>query len=193
MDTAERRRILFEKITANNQWRKRDELLHRLPPSLAGVLGDSPCIYSIEIDSILRRFLPFNRSGVSSSSFMPPHYEYAEAAWENKLLARLSRLVVPRLVGKAFLLLKPPTGVHFEGQDFYLPDLPLFVVEFRWAVPLLTDLWACCTGGLILVEQDLRAGVLIDNYIGYLSEDPNPREIIYEVGLWPVEPDEPDD
>jgi hypothetical protein len=122
---------------------------------------------------------------------MPPHYEYAEAAWENKLLARLSRLVVPRLVGKAFLLLNLPTGVHFEGQDFYLPDLPLFVVEFRWAVPLLTDLWACCTGGLILVEQDLRAGVLIDNYIGYLSEDPNPREIIYEVGLWPVEPDEP--
>lgn len=193
MEAVERRRILFEKITANNQRRKRDELLHCLPPSLAGVLGDSPCIYSIEIDSILRRFLPFNRSGVGASSFIPAHYEYAEVAWENKLLARLSRLVVPRLVGKAFLLLKPPTGVRFEGQDFYLPDLPLFVVEFRWAVPLLTDLWACCTGGLILVEQNLRAGVLIDNYIGYLLEDPNPREIIYEVGLWPVQADEPAD
>ncbi len=193
MGAAERRRVLFEKITANNQRWKRDDLLHRLPPSLAGVLGDSSCIYSIEIDSILRRFLPVNPSGVGSSSFMPPHYEYAEMAWENKLLARLCRLVVPRLIGKAILLLEPPTIVHFEGQGFYLPDTPLFVVEFRWAAPLLTDLWTCCTGGLILVEQDLRAGVLIDNYIGYLSGDPNPREIIYEVGLWPVQPDEPAD
>src|SRR5262249_9863042 len=91
----------------------------------------------------------------------------------------------------AFLLLKPPSGVHFEGQRFYLPDVPLFVVDFQWAAPLLKDLWPYCTGGLFLVEQDLRAGVLIENYIDYLPEDRNPKEIVYEVALWPTEPEAP--
>jgi len=186
MDDHERRRILFEKITANNQRRKREELLHRLPPNLSNVLGGSPCIYATEIDSILRRFLPFSQSGLGSLGIMPPHYEYAEVAWENKMFDLTPRLVIPKLAGRAFLLLKPPTGVHFEGQGFYLPDVPLFVVDFQWAAPLLKDFWAYCTGGLILVEQDLRAGVLIDNYIGYLQEDLNPREIVYKVALWPV-------
>lgn len=190
MDAAERRRLLFEKITANNQRRKREELLSRLPPNLFRVLNGSPCVYSIEIDSILRRFLPFNRSGVGSSGFLPPHYEYAEVAWENKMLGLLPRVVVPRLTGRAFLLLQPPCVVYFEGQEFYLPDVPLFEVEFRWAAPLLKDLWAFCTGGLFLVEQDLRAGVLIDNYLGILPEDPNPREIVYEVALWPIRSNE---
>src|SRR5262249_27155930 len=168
MDAAARRRLLFEKVTANNQRRQREELLSRLPPHLSNVLGGNPCIYSVEIDPILRRFLPFNRSGVGSEGFMPPHYNFAEVAWESKMLALLPRLVVPRLAGKAFLLLKPPSGVHFEGQRFYLPDVPLFVVDFQWAAPLLKDLWPYCTGGLFLVEQDLRAGVLIENYIDYL-------------------------
>lgn len=191
MDAADRRRLLFEKITANSQRRQREELLRLLPRHLSDVIGDSPCIYSVEIDPILRRFIPFDRAGVGPQGFIPPYYEFAEVAWEDKLLGLLSRLVVPRLAGKAFLLLKPPTLVHFEGQDFYLPDFPLFVVDFRWVVPLLTDLWACCADGLILVEENLLAGVLIDKYSGYLSEDPNKREIIYEIGQWPVQPDEP--
>jgi hypothetical protein len=190
MDAAERRRMLFDKITANNQRREREHLLRRLPPHLADVLGNSPCIYSTEIDPLLRRFLPFDRSGVGSSGFFPPHYQYAEVASDDKLLALLSRLGVPRLAGKASLLLKTPTGVFFEEQGLYLPEIPLFVVDFQWAAPLLNHLWACCTGGLFLVEQDLRAGLLIDNYIGYLPEDWNWREIVYTVGLWPVQPDE---
>ncbi len=191
MDAAERRRLLFKKVTANSQRRKREELLNRLPPHLSGVLGDSLCIYSVEIDSILQRFLPFNQSGLGSSGFMPSHYVYAEVAWEDKMLTLLHRLVVPPFAGKAFLLLQTPADVRFEGQGFYLPDIPLFVVEFRWAVPLLKDLLAYCTGGLFLVEQDLRAGVLIDIFCGIVLEDPNPSEIAYEVALWPVQSDDP--
>ncbi len=190
MDATERRRLLFEKVTANNQRRKREELLRRLPPDLSHVLRGSTCVYSVEIDSILRRFLPFNRSGVGSSGITPPNYHYVEVGWENKMLALLPRLPVPHRAGRGFLMLDAPAGVYFERQVFYLPDVPLFVVEFRWALPLLTELWSYCTGGLFLVEEDLRAGVLVDKYCGILPEDPNPNEIAYEVGLWPVQADE---
>ena len=190
MDATERRRLLFEKVIANNQRRKREELLSRLPPDLSHVLGGSPCIYSVEIDSVLRRFVPFNRSGVGSSGFMPPNYDYVEVGWENKMLALLPRVVVPHLAGQGFLMLDAPAGVYFEGHLYYLPDVPVFLVEFRWAVALLTELWSYCIGGLFLVERDLRAGVLIDKYCGILPEDPNPSEIAYEVALWPVQPDE---
>src|SRR5260370_1211719 len=102
MDAATRRRLLFEKVTANNQRRRREALLSRLPPRLSNVLGGSPCIYSVEIDPILRRFLPFKPSGVGSDGSVPPYYKYAEVAWESKMLGLLPRLVVPRLAGKAF-------------------------------------------------------------------------------------------
>lgn len=193
MNDAERRKLIFEKVTANNQRRKREELLNKLPPHLSGVIGGSPCIYSIQIDSILRRFLPFNRTGLGSSGMAPSHYDYAELAWENQVIALLPRLVVPGLVGKAFLLLKSPDEVHFEGRSFYLPDVPLFTVEFRWAIANLKDLWANCEGGLFLVEQDLLAGVLIDTFSGVLPEDPNPCEVGYEVALWPDQPDDSSD
>ena len=192
MDAAARRRHLFEKVTANNQRRRREELLSRLPPHLSNALAGSPCIYSVAIDPILRRCFPFNHSGIGSEGFVPPHYTYAEVAWESKVFGLLPRLAVPRLARKAFLLLAPPSGVHFEGQGFYLPDAPLFVVDFPWAVPLLKDLWPYGTGVLGLVEEDLRAGVLISNYIGYLPADWNPKEIVYTVGLWPTETDDPD-
>ena len=183
MDAEERRRLLFEKIAANNQRRQRERLLSRLPPRLSQILGGSPCIYSVEIDPILRRFVPFNRSGIGPKEFLPPHYVYAEVAWESKMLALLPRLVIPRTAGKAFLLLQSPT---------YCPDIPLFVVEFRWASPILQDLWAYCSSGLLLVEQDLRAGVLIGTSGGYLPEDFNPKEIVYELALWPTQPEDPE-
>jgi hypothetical protein len=193
MNDAERRKLLFEKVTANKQRRERDELLDRLPPHLSGVIGGSPCTYSVQIDSILRRFLPFNQTGLGSSGMVPPHYGYAEVAWENQVIALLPRLVVPRLAGKAFLLLKSPEEVHFEGHGYYLPDVPLFTVEFRWAVAHLKDLWDNGEGCLFLVEQDLVAGVLIDTFSGILPKDPNPSEVVYEVALWPDQPDESSD
>jgi hypothetical protein len=182
MDAEERRRVLFEKIAANNQRRQREKLLSRLPTHLSQVLGGSPCIYSVEMDPILRRFVPFNRSGIGSEEFLPPHYEYAEVAWESKMLALLPRLILPRLAGKAFLLLESPR---------YYPDIPLFVVEFRWAAPILKDLWTYCSRGLLLAEQDLRAGVLIGTSGGYLPEDFNPKEIVCELALWPTQPEPP--
>jgi hypothetical protein len=192
MDAPERRRLLFEKATANNQRRRREELLRRLPPHLSNELDGSPCIYSVDIDPILRRFLPFNHEGVGSVGMAPPYYDFTEVACESKMLDLLPRLVVPRLAGKAFLLLEPPSRINFDGEEFCLPDVPIFVIDFRWAAPLLTDFWACCSRGLFLVEQDLQAGVLVDCYCGHLREDLNPTEIVYEVALWPSKPDAPD-
>ena len=190
MDATERRRLLFEKINANHQRLKREELLNRLPPHISRVLGDSRCIYSVEIDPILRQFYPFSQSGIGTSSSPPLGYKYAEVSSVPKLFHLLSHPVVPPTTEKAFFLLQPPSGVQFEGRGYYMPDTPLFEVDFQWAAPLLKELWSYCRDGLLLVEHNLRAGVLIDNYIGYLP-DWNPREIIYQFAMWPAPPDEP--
>ena len=181
MDAAARRQVLVEKAKSNHQRRQREELLNRLPPHLANILGECICIYSVEMDQVVRRFLPFNSSGIGAERVMPPQYHCVEVAWESEMFDLAARLVVPRDAGKAFLLLNPSADVRFGA--------PVFVVDFQWAAPLLKELWPYSTGGLFLVEQDLQAGLLIDTYIGYLSEDLNPREIVYEVALWPTAPE----
>ena len=180
MDAAQRRKLLSEKLMANAeklmanaQRRNREELLGRLPAHLSTVLSVSPCIYSSAIDPILQRFLPFAEAGIGPSAFVPPDYHYAEVAWEEKMLALANRLVVPQVASPAFLWL------HEE--------FPLFVVDFRWAISLLKDLWDQCDRGLFVVEKDLRAGLLIIPVIGYLPEDPCPSETLYEVAVWPAQ------
>jgi hypothetical protein len=190
MDAEARQRLMFEKAVTNNQRRQREQLLSRLPVNLAHVLGDTRCIYSVDLDATLQRFLACSRSGMGTPRFMPPHDDFAEVAWEEKMLAFLSRLVIPRNSGKAFLLLQSPTSVKFDGREFCVPESPLFVVDFCWAASILVELWNYSTAGLFLIEVDIKAGALIDTSCGILPEDPNPREIGYEVGLWPAKSNE---
>lgn len=35
-----------------------------------------------------------------------------------------------------------------------------------------------------LARQDFRAGILLSNYCGYVPEDRNPDEVVYELGVW---------
>ena len=83
--------------------------------------------------------------------------------------------------------MQSPSTVKFDGREFCVPQTPLFVVDFCWAAAILIELWNYSTDGLFLIEMEMKAGVLIDTFCGILPEDPNPREIGYEVALWPAE------
>ncbi len=172
----DRSRLLCEKIAANNQRRQREGLLRRLPPHLSEVLSTAPCVYALDIDPVLRRFLPIKPEGVGLPPTSPPGYAFTEVGWEHKALALAAQAAPPPASGRAYLLLGQPTS------------LPLFLVDFRWAFPLLGDLWDVCraTRVLALVEERLLAGTVIDSYCGYLPEDLGPAEVVYEVARWPV-------
>jgi len=174
--SGDKSRLLCEKIAANNQRRQREGLLRRLPPHLSEVLSTSPCVYAPDIDPVLRRFLPIKAEGIGlSPPTTPPGYAFTEVGWEHKALALAAQVERPTS-GQAYLLLEQPTS------------LPLFRVDFRWAFPLLGDLWDACraTRVLALVEERLLTGVVIDTYCGYLPDDLGPAEVVYEVARWPV-------
>jgi hypothetical protein len=38
---------------------------------------------------------------------------------------------------------------------------------------------------LLLIEQDLRAGLLVDRFTDFLSDDFSRRGLVYTIGLWP--------
>jgi hypothetical protein len=180
MDAATRKQLIFEKANANAQRREREKLLEAAPPALCELLSASDCIFTPESDAVLRKFLPITAAGIGSPQFLPAGYSFREFAWETKLFASLHR-TEELSEGPAYLSLRPPHGVFFEDNEFYVPDLPVFVVEFRVAGRMLEKLWSSACRFIALVSVDASAGVVIDNYTGYLPDDFNASEVVYEV------------
>lgn len=183
MDAATRKRLIFEKASANAQRREREKFLQMAGPDVCELLSASECIFTPESDAILRRFLPITGAGIGTPQSRPSSYSFREFAWEAKVFASLQD--AERLgEGPAFLVTGPPHGIIFGDDGFYVPDLPVFMVEFRAAARYLEKIWSSDRRFIALVSLDVSAGVVIDNYIGYLAGDFNVSEVVYEVASW---------
>lgn len=183
MDAATRKRLIFEKGTANAQRRAREKFLRAASPDVRELLSASECIFTPESDALLRGFLPITAAGIGTPQHQPSCYCFREFAWEEKVFASL-RDAEELSQGPAHLAVGPPHGVFFENVGFYVPDLPVFVVEFRTAARMLEKFWSSAYQFIALVSVDASAGVVIDNYIGYLPDDINGDEVVYEVASW---------
>lgn len=183
MDAATRKRLIFEKANANAQRREREKFLQAVSPDVCELLSARECIFTPESDALLQRFLPIAAAGIGTPQHHPSGYSFCEFAWEAKVFASLHD-AAELSEGPAYLAVRPPHGVMFEDDGFYMPDLPVFEVEFRAAARMLEKIWPSAHRFIALVSVDVSAGVVIDNYIGYLPDDFNASEVVYEVASW---------
>lgn len=184
-DSQARRRLLFERGHANLQRRRREATLSKLPPELAAVLLSRPCIYSPEADRVIRQVLPISAHGIGGGSKPPPGYSFTEVSRQVAALAAVENLDKPDSQMPGYLLFPTPSVLSLQGEQYWVPDQPLFVVNFSWALSKLKQLWPFSNAFIALVAHDFATGVIIDNYCGYLADDPSPEEIVYEVAVWP--------
>jgi hypothetical protein len=185
------RERIFEKANANKQRRRREELLRALPGHLSGRLAEAGAVYTPDAHSLLQRFLPATRSGIGHpDAVMPAGYWFQEVAREEEVPALLPHALA-WTSQSAYLVLHPPSVVSFQDRRYLVPHTPAFVVNAHWAWDHLRELRSFTRRFIALVATDLLSGVVVDDYLGILPDDPNPSEIVYEVAVWPYSGAEP--
>jgi hypothetical protein len=184
LDSMSRKTLLFAKSNANRQRRQRELMLQTAPREIVQLLGDSSYVVTPATNAILNRFSPATADGIGTPNCrVPSGYSYSEFAWEAKALASLPK--AERFPGKtAHLVLRSPDRITFNQQFILVPQLPIFLVDYCLALKMFDQLWTLAESSVALVAMDLSAGIVIDNYCGYLEDDFNPDEMVFEVARW---------
>ncbi|RYX82162.1 hypothetical protein EON83_20815 [bacterium] len=187
----ERTELLRFKLAANQQRLFRQEYLAELPERLGTYLEGRPFVHSPQLDDIISLFY-ISPEGIWRNTddddgerfFRPEGYEYRELGWVDQLFDAVF------LVGSQ----------HDRKMAYFYPfDGPLYQVPFGWVRRNFADLFRCesrtqnsglrlryCPERLGVVTTDLKVGLIIDNYSGYLEEDPNSDEIVYQLATWGI-------
>ena len=114
----------------------------------------------------------------------PNGYTFLEFGYVKKALIAAQCVTVTRDQESAYFY-------PFEGN-------PLYCVKFGWVRKNLKTLlsWTTRTNSLGsqlmefqpehlgVIIKDLSAGLVLDNSCGYVEDDPNPDEMIYELAAW---------
>ena len=97
----------------------------------------------------------------------PQSYCFREFAWRHKVVQEVLKL----------------DGRHdAQPAFFWLPDAgPIYQVEFGWARNNFALLLNYRLG---VITLDKCAGLVIDDYCGYVDGDPNPDEEVFELAVW---------
>ncbi|MEO1297417.1 MAG: hypothetical protein AAFW75_16870 [Cyanobacteria bacterium J06636_16] len=187
MDSDERKRLIFFKSLTNNQRRNRETLLTLVDPALAQTLGSATCIYTPESHDIIANFLPITANGIGvRAKTRPLGYHYAEVAWPQEALKQVQQIRGVDLNTSCYLLITSPNGIRQGSTGYWVPKYPLFVVDFALAKRLIPQLWSVAEHFLAIIGCQLEFGMIIDHYCGYVENDVNPDEIVYEVAWWPA-------
>ena len=163
--SAERKGLLRLKLEANARRMGRLEYLASLPPELSAYLAGCQIIQPPELEAILRLFLILP-DGIGIDRERPEGYLFREFAWPEKALQAAQA-----------------TGFshdHAPAYFFASGSNPIYRVPFGWVRQNLASLFRPEVG---VITQDRSAGLVISNYCGYLAEDRNPAEEVYELAV----------
>ncbi|MBW4471280.1 MAG: hypothetical protein KME45_12875 [Stenomitos rutilans HA7619-LM2] len=178
MDSRERRRLISIKASANRQRRNRALLLESLSPSISATLRTARCVYTPESDLVIAGFLPISALGIRSGTqtrsvhYCPVYYSFTKVACSQKALTFVQQIdgVAPNTL--SYL------SIGTVGK------YPAFVVEAGWAQSVFSYLWSIADDFIAVVGCQFEFGMVIDHYCGYLEDDYNSNEIVYEVARW---------
>jgi hypothetical protein len=134
---------------------------------------------------VIRCFLPISPHGVGGDPKAPNGYTFTEVSRQGSALRAVENLDRPDQEKVGYLLFPMPSVLAFQDEQYWVPEQPLFVVNFLWALSKLEHLWPYSGDFFALVSEDFATGVVIDNYCGYLADDPSPDEVVYELAVWP--------
>lgn len=183
MDSSERQRLLFVKATANAQRRMREVLLRHLPDAASATLAQAPFLVFPETDEVLRRYYPATADGIGMPTRRPRRYLYREFGKPEKALAAAASGSIADM-GADSLLGLSISSTWFKDEQWLAPSLPLFVVDASFVARHFELLWEISRGAFSLVAKDFKRGLVMDTYLGYVPDDPDPREIVYEIASW---------
>lgn len=171
LNNSDRDHLLRIKLRANGQRRNREKFLYELTPELRSILSASNCKYSPEMDDIVQSVLtPLPWKFGCNPQSQTVGYSYFEFAYIEKMWNAVSTWQ-DKIDSEAFLLIRST-------------DYPLFVVNPRIIYPQLRQIWEYSNQFLVLVSTDHLHGIAFVTSIGFLENDFNSSEIVYEVITW---------
>lgn len=185
MNSSDRRHHIFLKVAANQQRRNREVLLKSLSPPLAEELGIAQCVYTPESHFAIARFLPIAASGIGSGTpTRPVDYFYTEVAYPHKVLTLIQKIDEINPNTRCYLSIDLVSSCYQGDEGYWIPKYPIFVVEVGWVQSVLSDLWSFANDCLAIVGCEFEFGAIVDHYCGYLENDYNSDEIVYEIAMW---------
>jgi len=186
LSSEDRKNLLFEKATANEQRRQREAFLASLPFDLRTYLETCACVYTPEATEILQSFFPVSEVGVGyRKQLLPQGYLFKEAVKVEEALSIVRELGSKHDAAEGILMMNVASELWLEhpSDAVLVPLLPLFRVNFGWAYQSFKRLWKFSSNCIYLTTVDLSAGLGIDHYYGVLTNDNN-EGLVYEAALW---------
>jgi hypothetical protein len=177
----DRQQLIAQKLSAARQRQMRDAYVRSLPDPIRDELATAPVLY--EPDNQRIRFL----AGVSASGLgrdeplVPPGFVFREFSWPEQVFAALAGCGDGHDTEPAHF---QPFTVRAVTDDLWNREAPAFGVTFGWARRHLSALFHATVHGFALATDSFGAGIVVSVVCGYLPEDPNPDEGIYEVAVW---------
>jgi hypothetical protein len=169
MENKKRQQILQDKLRANSQRNASQSYINALPPALSHYLRQCPLIPTSEADATTQLFVihPL-KSELERTKFLG--YVYRTFSWSQELLEAVQSL----------------GAEHDQDNAYFCPfnGNPLYALSFGWFRQNLSALFKYSQEQLGAIAHDGSFGLVISNYVGYLSNDPNPDEIVYELSFW---------
>lgn len=164
-----RKELLQAKLSANNQRIVRVAYLNKLPEELKKYLSEKEYIQILENKEIIEIFW-IKPEGLGKTNYKPKNYCFQEFSWKQDVL----------------LAVKSIDDRYDNEQAFFSPFMnnPIYCVEFGWVRNNVETLFDYSDNNLGVVTTNLDVGFVINNYCGYLSNDPNPDEIVFELATW---------
>lgn len=165
-DLEARKRLFRQKLEANSQRNSRRNYLASLPNDLRGYLSECLFLPIADFEAVAPQFR-ITVDGFGKPPVKPQSYRFREFAWRHKVVREVQKL----------------DGRHdAQPAFFWLPDAgPIYQVEFGWVRKNLALLLNYRLG---VITLDKRAGMVVDDYCGYVDGDLNPDEEVYELAFW---------
>lgn len=173
----ERKRLMNEKIVIVHQKENRKSFIKNLPSDLAEKFIECSYITYPSDQAIIEDIFNIIKSIQQNGQIGKTYYEvinncYKEVSWEKQVESLVKSLIF-NCTSKA---------AYFWNME---REAPIFILDFNFARSIILQIWKLIKyDRLLVVTEDFKEGIVIDHYGGYLLEDPNPQEIVYEVTAW---------
>jgi hypothetical protein len=172
--SGDRKHQLSWRSSAAHERAARSDWLETLDADLRAELEKAECVYAPLAQTLLRSVSPITSTGLGggrdSPGLMPKGYRFLEVSWPEQALAMCAAV-----------------SSRFDDSDaimFPQRGNPAYRVRFGWGRAEFGRLWPHSPQNLWLFTVDRSAGIVIDNYSGYLQGDPNPNKVVFEVATW---------
>lgn len=180
MQTHHNRR-LFDLAVRNSQRRNLESLLEKgelkswLEATAPIFHPDTP----ITVPSAASR-----ASRLHSRSESEPGVETHETSSETRAEEWLRGKLKSLPNGQYYLSFGREADQAFDTHVIWATKYPVLLTTPQAIVENLRGILDVAEDSVVAVSQDGSAGVVIDSYVGYLPEEPNPDEIVYELTAW---------